>query len=94
MFGGWIVTEHEDVDECRNRRGERDGEDDSESAEQHAHDRDGQERDERREPDGLADARVDDVVLELADDDEPEQRERGDVQGLREADGEDEDASR
>ena len=33
--------------------------------------------------------RVDDVALELADGDEPEQRERGDVQGLREADGED-----
>ena len=44
-----------------------------------------------REPDRLPDAGVDDVVLELADDDEPEQREHGDVQGLRDADGEDED---
>ena len=34
---------------------------------------------------------VDDVALELADDHEPEQRERGNVQRLREADGEDED---
>jgi hypothetical protein len=32
---------------------------------------------------------VDDVALELADDDEPEQGKRGDVQGLRQADGED-----
>ena len=50
-----------------------------------------EERDERREPDRLPDRRVDDVVLELADDDEPEQRECGDVQGLGDADGEDED---
>jgi hypothetical protein len=34
---------------------------------------------------------VDDVALELADDDEPEQGKRGDVQGLRQADGQDED---
>jgi hypothetical protein len=38
------VPEHEDVDECRNRRGERHGEDDGESAEQQAHYRDVQER--------------------------------------------------
>jgi hypothetical protein len=34
---------------------------------------------------------VDDVALELEDGGEPEWRERGDVQRLREADGEDED---
>ena len=50
-----------------------------------------EERDERREPDRPPDVGVDDVALELADDDEPEQGERGDVQGLRDADGEDED---
>ena len=80
MCGRRVVTEHEDVDERRDCRGERHGEDDREPAEQDTHDRDGEERDERREPDGLPDAGVDDVVLELADDDEPEQREPGDVQ--------------
>jgi hypothetical protein len=44
FFGGWFVPEHEDVDECRKRRGERHGEDDGESAEQQAHYRDVQER--------------------------------------------------
>jgi hypothetical protein len=34
---------------------------------------------------------IDDIGLELADENEPEQREGGDVQGLRDADGEDED---
>ena len=87
MFGGWLVTEHEDVYERRNRRGERDGEDDGESAEQDSDDCDREERDERREPDGLPDVGVDDVALELPDEDEPEQGERGDVQGLRESDG-------
>ena len=66
-------------------------EDNRQSAEQHSHDGDREERDERREPDRPPDVGVDDVALELADDHEPEQRERGDVQRLREADGEDED---
>jgi hypothetical protein len=34
LFCGRFVTEHEDVDQCRNRRGERHGEDDGEAAEQ------------------------------------------------------------
>jgi len=38
LFGGWLVTEHEDVDERSNRRGERDREDNPQSAEQHSHD--------------------------------------------------------
>lgn len=84
------MPEHEDVDECRKRRRERDGEDDGESAEQQAHHRDARERDEGREPHRPADAGVDDIVLELADDDEPKQREHGDMEGLRDADGEDE----
>ena len=69
---------------------ERRGEGDREAAEEHPHDRHRQQRDERREPDRLPDVRVDDVALELPDDDKREQREQGDVQRLREADGEDE----
>jgi hypothetical protein len=42
------MAEDEDVDERRNCRGERDGEDDGESAEQHSHDRDREERHEGR----------------------------------------------
>jgi hypothetical protein len=52
------------------------------------HDCDRHERDERRQPDRLPDVGVDDVALELAHD-EPKQGESGDVQGLRDADGED-----
>jgi hypothetical protein len=55
VFCGRFVTEHEDVDECRNRRGELHDEDDGEAAEQDSDDRHGQERDEGREPDRLAD---------------------------------------
>jgi hypothetical protein len=61
------VTEDEHVDQCRNRGRERHREDDGEPAEEHAHDRDRQERHERRQPDRLADVGVDDVALELAD---------------------------
>ena len=46
LFGGWLVTEHKDVHERGNRRGERDREDNCQSTEQHSHDCDGQERDE------------------------------------------------
>jgi hypothetical protein len=91
LRGWWIVPEHEDVDECRHGRGERHGEDDCKTAEQLSHDRHREGRHERRQPDGLADVRVGDVALELTDDDEPEQGKSGDVQGLRQADGEDED---
>jgi len=73
LCGGWFVTEHEDVDEGRDRRGYRHGRDHREASEQDPDDGDGDERDEWREPDGLhGNAGVDDVVLEPANRRQPE----------------------
>ena len=86
------MVEDEDVDERPDRGRERNGEDDREAAEEDAHHRDRDEGDERRQPHRVShDMGVDDVALELADADEHEQGERGDMEGLRQADRDDED---
>jgi hypothetical protein len=68
-----VPGEHEHVDERRDCRRNRDSHDDGESAEEHSDDRDAEQRHERREADRLPDPRVDDVILELAHDHQPEQ---------------------
>ena len=88
------MIEDEHVDQRRDGRGDRNGEDDRKASEQEADDRDRDEGHHRRQPDGLAhQMRVHHVALELADDDEDQQAQRGHVDRLGQADADDQDRS-
>src|SRR6266536_3560044 len=91
-LGRRLVIENEDVDQRRDGGGDRDRQDNGEPSEHEAYDRDGHKGDHRRQPNRMThQVWVDDVALELADADEDEQGERGDVERLRQADQDDED---